>query len=169
MIHRDLIKGIFLLVVAVCGNFVAETLGCQTQKLLSNNMFAKQFVILLTIYFALDFTNEDIVSPVEHIKTSVIVWTLFLLFTKMNLVFTIITFGLILVSYVSGNFIDYYQATNADKRDYNVLENIEIMSVRLAVATTVFGFIFYFFKQYREKRNFSITKFLFGVPKCDSI
>ncbi len=41
----DTIKGIFLLILGVSGNFVAETLGCKTQKLLSENMFAKHFII----------------------------------------------------------------------------------------------------------------------------
>ena len=49
------IKGIFLLILAVAGNFVAETLGCKTQQLLSNNMLSKHIVIILILYFAVDF------------------------------------------------------------------------------------------------------------------
>ena len=56
---NDVIKGIFLLVLAVAGNFVAETLGCKTQKLLSENMYAKHLVILLILYFAIGFTSSD--------------------------------------------------------------------------------------------------------------
>ena len=54
----EAMKGIFLLILAVAGNFVAETLGCKTQKLLSENMLAKQVVILLILYFAIDFTSK---------------------------------------------------------------------------------------------------------------
>ena len=46
---ESIIKGIFLLILAVAGNFVAETLGCKTQKLLSNNMLSKHIIIILTI------------------------------------------------------------------------------------------------------------------------
>ena len=42
----NLITGIFLLILAVSGNFIAETLGCKTQKLLSENMFAKNIIII---------------------------------------------------------------------------------------------------------------------------
>ena len=35
---EGLIKGIFLLILAVSGNFVAETLGCKSQKLLTENI-----------------------------------------------------------------------------------------------------------------------------------
>ena len=47
-------KGIFLLILAVVSNFIAETMGCKTQKLLNNNMIAKHFVILfidIIIYY----------------------------------------------------------------------------------------------------------------------
>ena len=53
--NDEYIKGIFLLALGVSGNFVAETLGCQTQKLLTESMLAKQSVILMMIYFAIDF------------------------------------------------------------------------------------------------------------------
>ena len=43
---ESIIKGIFLLILAVAGNFVAETLGCKTQKLLSNNMLSKHIIIV---------------------------------------------------------------------------------------------------------------------------
>ena len=35
------IKGIFLLILAVSGNFVAETFGCRTQQFLRENMDCK--------------------------------------------------------------------------------------------------------------------------------
>lgn len=62
------IKGLFLLILAVAGNFVAETLGCKTQKLLSENMLAKHFVIILILYFAIDFTSEKLNTPFDTFK-----------------------------------------------------------------------------------------------------
>ena len=49
----SIIKGIFLLILAISGNFIGETLGCKTQKMLRENMFAKQMVVYLIIYFVL--------------------------------------------------------------------------------------------------------------------
>jgi len=42
----NIVVGIFLLILAVSGNFVAETISCQSQKLLYNNMLAKNVIIL---------------------------------------------------------------------------------------------------------------------------
>ena len=59
-----IIQGIFLLIVAVSGNFVAETMSCQTQKLLSENMYVKNAVIILIVYFSLGFaSSEHNISP----------------------------------------------------------------------------------------------------------
>ena len=47
-----MIISIFLIITAVGGNFLAETLSCQSQALLSNNMYAKNILIVLLIYFS---------------------------------------------------------------------------------------------------------------------
>ena len=93
---EDTLKGVFLLVLAVAGNFIAETLGCKTQKLLSENMFAKHFISIFILYFAIGFVNSDSPQhPVTVMQTAAVIYTLFLLFTKMNLTFTLIVFLLL--------------------------------------------------------------------------
>mgnify|MGYP003332446493 CR=1 FL=1 len=43
----NLTTGLFLLFLAVGGNYMGETLGCQTQKILTENMYVKQLFIIL--------------------------------------------------------------------------------------------------------------------------
>ena len=45
-----IIDGLFLLFLAISGNFLAETLGCQTQELLTNSIIAKQIMTFFIIY-----------------------------------------------------------------------------------------------------------------------
>ena len=78
----SIIKGVFLLILAVSGNFVAETLGCKTQKLLGESMLAKHFIILLVVYFALGFTSDGNPHPGDLAKNSLIIWIMFVLFTS---------------------------------------------------------------------------------------
>ena len=52
-----IIKGVFLIILAVC-EFIAETLSCQTQKLLSDNMAAKHLITFLIIYLQLDLYHQ---------------------------------------------------------------------------------------------------------------
>ena len=76
----SIVKATLLLVLSISGNFLAETLSCQSQKWLEN-MFVKHALILFMIYFTIDFTQEDAVkdSPLRNAGKAFIVWILFLI------------------------------------------------------------------------------------------
>ena len=44
-----IIDGLFLLFLAISGNFLAETLGCQTQELFTDSIIAKQIMTFFII------------------------------------------------------------------------------------------------------------------------
>ena len=73
------------------GNFVAETLGCKVRKLLSDNLYIKNFIIILMLYFIVIFTVEKNRHPIENMKLSIFLWIVFLLFNKTKLEFTVIS------------------------------------------------------------------------------
>ena len=77
----NIMNGVLLLILAIAGNFIAETLGCKTQKLLTENMLAKHILILFIIYFSLGFTSESNPNPIILLRNSVSIWVLFLLFS----------------------------------------------------------------------------------------
>ena len=158
-------KSLLLLSLAVMGNYVAETLGCETQYLLNNSMLAKHACIIFIIYFTINISTDESIHPFIEMKKSLILWFFFILFTKMNIFFTIVVFSLLCFHFILGNFIEYYK-----KEDENI-ENIEkirnkiypIMAILILI-----GFIHYFLKEHKEHlRKFSFEKFLFGVKKCD--
>lgn len=180
MSTSKLIDGVYLLILAVMGNFVAETLGCKTQKLLANNMFAKHIIILIVIYFAIDFNDSGAPqSPGIRAKYAFIIWMLFVLFTKMNLYVTGIAFTILTSIYILNEYVKYYEKISKDDKDDNnsnykqqinyyksTIDNL----VKGLLFTIIGGFSYYAFKQHREhKNNFSIYKFIFGVLKCDSL
>ena len=87
---ESIIKALLLLVLSVSGNFLAETLGCQSQTLL-DNMFAKHVLILFMIYFTIDFTQGDeVVNPIVNLKRAIIVWVFFHLFTHLDIGATLV-------------------------------------------------------------------------------
>ena len=166
----DGIKGIVLLILAVAGNFVANTLGCRTQKLLNENMYAKHLVILLILYFAINFTNSnEPMHPKTTLKISLGVYVLFLLFTKMDIYFTMIVFGLIVITYINSTFINYYTKVTPNSK-IKRLKNIQMMMYTLMTCLVVIGSVLYYRKQYSEYyKIWSIKKYLFGVNKCKSM
>lgn len=168
----DIIKSIFLLILAVSGNFVAETLGCKTQYILSKNMFAKQFVIILMIYFTLSFIGDKKIHPINNMKYTILIWTLFLMFTKMKITPTIICLFLLLLNYILHTYIVYYnQDYEKNKEKIEMLNNYYNYVNYTIILLICLGFINYFYKQYSEIgiSKFEITKFLFGINECNSL
>ena len=166
----DIIKGIFLLILAVSGNFLSETMGCQMQKLLTNNMFAKNIIILMVIYFALGFASDQTNShPLQIMKQTLFIWVFFLIFNKMDVYYTTIVAFLLFSILLCKDYIKYYQSRN--EKEYNekivYLENITDKIVIVTLLITIVGFFIYFSKQRSDYNDsFSYTKFIFGSPKC---
>jgi hypothetical protein len=166
----EAMKGIFLLILAVAGNFVAETLGCKTQKLLSENMLAKHFVIILILYFAIDFTSGQSNTPLDTLKLTLIIYVLFILFTKMSIEFTVIVFLMLALTYVINSYINYYKENDKKNPIIKKLEDTRRLLYISMTGLILLGFGLYFIRQRKDySKNWSTMKFLFGTRKCKSV
>lgn len=195
-LYENLIKGIFLLIISVCGNFVAETLGCKAQKLLSSNMICKQIVIFSMIYFAIGFTSppHKLINPMNILKVSFYIWFLFLMFNRMHIFFMILVFILLSLKYFIMTYVTYFNLIikeinqndstksnlKSDKQNYksieyyqkriNILEKIQQYIIYSIIITILIGFILYTRLKLNEyKSKWSIIKYIFGVNKCKSL
>ena len=164
------ITGIFLLILAVSGNFVAEVMSCQTQKILSENMYLKHLVIILITYFSLGFsTGESNLSPTELMKQAFYIWAFFLMFNKMEMIYTGLVVSMLTLLLICKNYITYYEKDDAEKYKDSIdaLKRTSDYLFNGAIVTTIIGFGLYFKKQHSDYySSFSYTKFLFGTPKC---
>ena len=171
-VQQNLMKGLFLLILAVSANFVGNLLGCKTQKLLTDNILAKQVVLVFLIYFTVDLTSDTIIHPLETMKYTFLLWIFYLLFTRMNMIFTMILFILLLTMYVMNNYKEYLVSLNQDENKEMIEmldQSIQIIPI-IIIILLVIGFGMYFMKQRKEhKKNFNTLTFLFGSKKCDSI
>lgn len=169
---EDTIKGIFLLILAVSGNFVAETMGCKTQKLLTESMLAKHAIIYLIIYFALGFTSTNTPHPIDLAKNALSIWIIFLLFTKMSLPFTIIVFLLLALRYILHTYIEYYKS-DGEEKNKDIIKQLTLIGnnmLYLIIGLVILGFSLYFRRQYNDYyKTWSTFKFIFGVNKCKSL
>ena len=170
--RMTMIMGIFLLILAVSGNFVAETMSCQAQKVLSENMYVKHGVIVLITYFSLGFaSSEENISPMELFKQAVSIWAFFLMFNKMEMYFTAMVVAMLAILLICKNYITYYQTQDAEKNK-EIIKTLTLTMDYLFTAitlTTIVGFGLYFKKQRSDYfSTFSYSKFLFGTPKCSN-
>ena len=174
-----IIDGLFLLFLAISGNFLAETLGCQTQELLTNSVIAKQVMTFFIIYFTIDYSDDNIEDPSIKLTKASLVYIFFLLFTKMDLKPTILVFILLFITYVSNSYKNYYEATfkenkkptkeeTADhKKQISSLSSMQQTLMGVVVIVILAGFFMYFReKKVEYKDSFDFKKFIFGVVKC---
>lgn len=168
-------KSLFLIFLTVAGNFIAETLSCGSQKILENNMLVKSSILFFLIYFTMDLGDSEAIHPFSRFKRAFGVFVILLMFTKMNNLFTGLTLLLLIASYLTNNFIQYYNAEHSDDKEKNSHKELlsKLHKLQTAINYSIFvvlviGFILYFIKQKRDHKNFSYSKFLFGVQKCGS-
>ena len=184
------IKALFLLLLSISGGFTSKTLGCGTQKAFQN-MTTKHIILFALIYFTLDISenpDQAPIHPYEQFKKAVILYIGFILFTKMNLYFTMIAFGLLCISYVIGNYVKNldWHINNINKKQKRTQEEDKTLSdyellkkqsskyqeyINYAVSgVVIIGSLSYLLKKRKEYGSrFSYITFFQGVNKCDSL
>ena len=167
------LTGIFLLFLAISGNFIGETFSCNLQRLLKTNMIAKHALLIIILYFSINFSgrkdSDYFKHPLHTLKSTFIIYSIFLLFTKMNIYFTIYSVFLLSILYILHDYIDYCKHHKKDKKYIGKLSKLsDIIIIKLLLIILV-GFILYLSKQYKDhKENWSSIKFIFGIIKCGS-
>jgi len=165
--EKNYTAGLFLLILSVSGNYIAETLSCRTRYILAHNMLAKQILILFMIYFTINFTSDIAIHPVTQMQNAFYVWIFFLMFSKMNIYFTITAFLLLASLYALKNYKTYWKQEKKDKL-YHYTDEVSKMVEATMLITVILGFIIYFIKQHREHaKKFDYLKFILGKVNCD--
>ena len=165
MTSTNTIHALLLLLLAVMGNYVAETLSCQVQNVLTNSMVAKSVVIFCLIYFTVTLTSETIVHPSKTLMQATVLWLSFIIITKMDIYFSTMIFILLMYIFILSNYESYYKQTKNKEMEMLMNKNI-IIGKKVFIGVSCIGFITYFCKQYKEHPDFSFFKFIIGVPKC---
>lgn len=175
----SIIDGVFLLFLAISGNFIAETLSCQTQKLFTNSIIAKQIMTFFIIFFTIDYSDNAKEAPYIKLTKASMIYVFFLLFTKMNLKPTILVFIILFAIYLLKSYKNYYEAifkeikkptkeeTNNHKKQINNFFSILQILMCIIIIIILVGFFMYFQeKKVEYKDSFNFKNFIFGVIKC---
>jgi Ca2+/Na+ antiporter len=174
--NSSMIKSIFLLILAVSGNFVGETLSCKTQYHMSNNMVIKHMVILMLIYFTLNFTSSATPHPLEVAKKTAMIWVVFVMFTKMPVSYTLAGFLVLITFFVLTNLVEYEENKEQENTESKQSNNVPVYEKGQQILFFIFlgilvaGFTTYMLEKRAEYGDkFEMNKFLLGVHQCDSL
>jgi hypothetical protein len=118
------------------------------------------------LYFVTGFVDASEKDPIEHLKLSAVIWVMFLLFTKMHLVPTIISFILVCASYLIHDYSVYYE-NKGELEEGKKYKNISNIILKCNIAMIIVSFIVYFVSKYKEyKGDFNALTFILGNPNC---
>jgi len=161
------VKSILMVVLTLSGNFFAEILGCNTQQLLSSSMFFKHLLQLISIYISMDIYDSKIKHPITKLKNTLLLYSIFIMFNKMNIYFTAIVSLLILTIFIINNYIEYYKTI---RKETKFLEKINKIISNVSLFTILIGFIIYYLDKKGEyTKNWDMYKFIFGIPNCKGL
>ena len=182
------IQGLFLMILIVSANFLAETFPCRIQHLLKHNMYAKHFFGFLTmIFFVVESLPNVPDSLGEIAEQSVILYFLFILMTQTHafvFLFLMVVLGFTHLIYLRKNEIikqmETYEKIPEGKgkllHKYNDLKSKEELLTFVTkllyifiVATLIFGVILYMgSKKLEYKNKFRYDYFILGKPTCSA-
>ena len=174
-------KNVFLIFLAISGNFLAQTLGCKFQKLLNDNMLIKYFTAFIMIYFTTALSVDY--SPLIAFIMSFAVFIGFVMLVRTHLPVTVLIILLLIIIYTINNYVSYYEniiskeTDDTKKEEYkNIIKKLELAKLILEISTGVILILGYFayliakHKEYsKDKEGFSFINFTFGKVKCKSM
>lgn len=182
----SLVKALFFLILAICGNFLAETLSCQTQKMFKN-MYAKHVILFFLIYFTINITTnttEEPADPAVELRDAGILYIAFHLFTKMDFTFSFIIFMMLCAIYILGNYRELYNHRKEKlKKDPKMKELVwdyakktkEIQKYQTwlyygSIGGILLGSFIYLLRKKKEYGSrFSLYTFFEGVEHCKGV
>ena len=167
--YNPIVKGVVLLILCVAGNFVAEMLGCKTQMLLSNNMMAKHIITLAIIYFAIDFSSGETITyhPIESLKISLCIYILFIMFVRLDNLYSGTVFIILIFSYFINNYIAYCDSMGMKEKSMKLQSVRKVLFIWMVIIIII-GYTKYYTRQRVEKgSNWSTSKFIFGTTRCN--
>lgn len=192
LVHEIPLYTIFIFILIISANFLAQLFPCRFQKALNENMYIKHIFGLLTMNFFVTLTLPEFESSLfETFKFSMALYLLFIVITNVDtIIFYIVIFllGISYLIYLNTNVIQTKldaiteTANVADRAlDQNIsVETDPILNNQLqyyhtvshylnitSMALIAFGFIVYLGKKkYEYKKDFRYIEFLFGHPTC---
>jgi hypothetical protein len=165
-----LMRASLFLIIAVSGNFVAETLNCKLQKALTDNVLMKNLVIILLIYCTLDLSIESDPHPATLVLKTIYVWIVFSLFNRTNEYVSVCLFVLFVCYHIGNKMKVYYHKHGYPDLSRRIDQILRVMDV-LFVLLFIFGFVIYFAEKRTEYAGdkWDWFNFIFGVNRCHGL
>jgi hypothetical protein len=169
-------KGMLFFLLIISGNYIGELLSCRTQKLFSHNMYAKHGIALISLYFFVVISDNQLqkYNPIITFLGTLIIYLYFLCVAKVEskyflvtlLVMTLIAFSQIYKEYVIKKSDDALNKFEISIK--NNINNIQSWLIGISLIITLLGLLVYMgMKKIEYQKTFTYLLFFLGKVQCD--
>lgn len=164
------VSSLFVLFMIIGGNFLAPLFPCKLQRMLTNNMYVKHVLGLLTLIFFVELADVGSEMTLgQTIISSIMLYIWFILTTAMEakvFMALVVLFAVMYSLRIYLNQLDR-EATPDSIRLTTKLRKLEEYMYYLSILLTLFGVIAYYGRKKSELgRVFSLRKFFLGKATC---
>jgi hypothetical protein len=174
---------IFVLILIISANFLAQLFPCRLQKLLNNNIYIKHLFSFLTLLFFVVLTaplDDKSLQNIFYKSLTLYVWFILIMRTDpyiFILLLLVIAFIYILVlkeNELKADVENENKQKNSNQEKINkinqeitFIKNINQKLLYTSIILTIIGFLLYMGEKKCEyKKDFCYLTFIFGKPSC---
>lgn len=193
-IEPEITNPFLILALMMSANYLGELFPCQVQSVFANNMVIKHLLGFLSLMIFIVLTKPTLYTSTNFIYTSVLLYTGFLLLSKLNYIIWFMIFGIFAIIYVLHVYVSKIELENQinsnrigsntvrpDDNDKIPTENIStridnIKQIQkylfiVTIPITVVGVFHYIGEKKLEYgiTGFNLIKFLIDKPKCSKV
>ena len=162
------LNGIFLLIIAISGNYINEIFPCGFRKLLNNSIILKYILTFFILFTSVILVKPSITkdrSLIFVLGITIFIYIWFILMTKMNVYFFLILLFILFILYICIQYYTYKKLSDEDKKNYNIITTTIFV---LSIVITVVGLLLYYGeKKYEYKKLFNWKDFFFKNIDCN--
>ena len=168
--EEKLFDTLFLLFLGTLGGFIGGGItACQMQKLVRDNIYVKQVLFFIIIYFTNSFVQKS--HDIWLIfSRSIILYIIFVMLMKNNYKSIMIVFGILFINKLLLQYKSQLLKDTKNTQTINLVDNVRYYLTILAAVVMVLGFGQYYIEKKSEyKKQFDNITFIFGSNKCKSL
>lgn len=170
-----ILKGMFLFLFIISGNYIGELLGCRLIQLLEDDMIIKHILGFITLYITLAITINNQESLFQLFFITIILYVVFILTSKTTKYINFTIMILFLITFIVQLFkeelnkkIENKKNTQKDIRYLNIINIYNTYIIYIIIILIIVGIIIYIGEQkLGHKKDFNYYTFIVGRTKCD--
>jgi len=182
--HGPILNGLFIFYVIVAANCITTMLSCDLQRILNDNMWVKNAIAFMTIYFSVilvNTTDDNEKQPMKLLMSTLLLYALFLVTTHCNFRYFVAAVVCMFVIYISHDFKKSLEQLSARVTDdssgakqkgkqlidlvVKIINYVQIYAQVIIVGIFCVGFVVNLGEQsLKNKGSWNWTKYFLDIP-----